>query len=246
MLHNYFIIAWRNIWKHKLFSLINIFGLSVGIAFTLLIAVYVWQEMSINSELRNTENQYIVQSKWKDPGMGYELTCLAALPEALKRNYPGLVTNYYHWDGVSSNVSKGDKHFRENLQVGDGTFLTTYGFKLLHGDAVTALNDPFSVVITSAGAIKYFGKTNVVGQTLTIESFTGLKHDFTVTGVLDRYRKNSVTDITEQSNSTVFLPAPAAKFLGRDLESWNNVVVVGLLELKKGVKPQDLVKPMKA
>jgi putative ABC transport system permease protein len=246
MLHNYFIIAWRNIWKHKFFSLINIFGLSVGIAFTLLIAVYVWQEMSINSELRNTENQYIIQSKWKAPGMGYELTCLAALPEALKRNYPGLVANYYHWDGVSSNVSKGDKHFRENLQVGDGTFLTTYGFKLLHGDAVTALNDPFSVVITSTGAIKYFGKTDVVGQTLTIESFTGLKHDFTVTGVLDKYRKNSVTDITDQSNSTVFLPTPAAKFLGRDLESWNNIVVVGLLELKKGVKPGDLVKPMKA
>ncbi|TSJ40424.1 FtsX-like permease family protein [Mucilaginibacter corticis] len=245
MLHNYFTIAWRNILKHKLFSLVNIFGLSVGIAFTLLIAIYVWQERSINSELKNAGNQYIIQSKWKTDGLGYELCTLAALPQALKKEYPQLVANYYHWDGVSWNISKGDKHFRENLQIGDGSFIKMYGFKLLYGDAATALNDPFSVVITADRAIKYFGKTDVVGQTLTIESSTGVKHDFMVTGVLAKYRKNSVTDVTERSNSNIFLPTLAAKFLGRDLESWNNAIVIGLLELQKGVKPADLENPMK-
>jgi putative ABC transport system permease protein len=245
MLQNYLTIAWRNILKHKLFSLINIFGLSVGIAFTLIIAVYVWQESNTNGELRNADNQYIIKSSWKDEGMGYDISTLAALPEALKRNYPNLVANYYHWDGVSSNVSKGDKAFRENLQVGDSSFLKMYGFKLLYGDAATALADPFSAVITEERAIKYFGKADCVGQTLTIESFTGQKHDFKVTGVLAKYRKNSVTDVIEKSHSTVFLPALAAKFLGRDLDSWANVVVVGLIELKQGVKPADLTGPMK-
>jgi putative ABC transport system permease protein len=245
MLHNYFTIAWRNILKHKLFSFINIFGLSVGIAFTLVIAVYVWQESNTNGELRNADNQYIIKSDWKDEGMGYDISTLAGLPQALKRNYPHLVANCYHWDGVSSNVSKGDKAFRENLQVGDSTLIHMYGFKLLHGNAATALNDPFSVVIRADCAIKYFGKTDVVGQTLTIESFTGQKHDFTITGVLAPYRKNSVTNVIEKSNSTMFLPAPAAKFLGRDLDSWANVVVVGMIELKKGVKPVDLTGPMK-
>ena len=170
MLHNYFTIAWRNIWKHKLFSLINIFGLSVGIAFTLLIAGYVWHETSINSELKNADNQYIIQSKWKDPNMGYVLTALAPMPKALKDEYPNLVANFYHWDGVTSTVSKGNKHFREGLQVGDSTFLTMYGFKLIHGDANTALNDPFSVVLTQDRAIKYFGKTQVIAQTVSIEN----------------------------------------------------------------------------
>src|ERR1700759_1100208 len=133
MLHNYFTIDWRNILKHKIFSIINIFGLSVGIAFTLLIAIYVWQERSINSELKNAGNQYIIQSKWKTDGLGYELCTLAALPQALKKEYPQLVANYYHWDGVSWNISKGDKHFRENLQIGDGSFIKMYGFKLLYG-----------------------------------------------------------------------------------------------------------------
>lgn len=245
MLHNYFTIAWRNILKHKLFSFINIFGLSVGIAFTLVIAVYVWQESNTNGDLRNADNQYIIKSDWKDEGMGYDICTLAGLPQALKRNYPHLVANCYHWDSVSSNVSKGDKAFRENLQVGDSSLINMYGFKLLYGNVATALNDPFSVVITADRAIKYFGKTDVVGQTLTIESFTGQKHDFTITGVLAPYRKNSVTNVIEESNSTIFLPAPAAKFLGRDLDSWANVVVVGMIELKRGVKPADLVGPMK-
>jgi putative ABC transport system permease protein len=244
MLYNYFTIAWRTLWKHKLFSLINIFGLSVGIAFTMLIAAYVWHEVSINSNLRNADNQYIIQSKWKDPDMGFPLTALAAMPKALKEEYPNLVANYYHWDGVSSNVSKGDKHFRESLQVGDSTFLTMYGFKLLHGDANTALNDPFSLVITEDRAIKYFGTTNAVGQTLTIESFTGTKHDFTVTGVLDKLTKNSVTNVIDASNSTIFLAAAAEKFLGRSLDGWNNTNIVGLIELKKGVKPDALTGPM--
>ncbi|PJJ79476.1 ABC transporter permease [Mucilaginibacter auburnensis] len=245
MLQNYITVAWRNMWKHKFFTLINIFGLSIGICFTLVIAVYVWQESSVNSQLRNADNQYIIQSKWKKPGLGYEMTTLAGLPQALKQNYPNLVANAYHWDGINSIVSKGDKHFQEILQVGDSSFINMYGFKLLDGDGATALKDPFSVVITEEKAIKYFGKTNCVGQTLTIESFKGEKHDFTVTGVLAKYRKNSVTNLIERSNSTFFLPAEAVKFLGRDLDSWSNVVVVGLLELKEGIKPADLVGPMK-
>lgn len=245
MLQNYLILAWRNIWKHKLFSLINIFGLCIGIAFTLVIAVYVWQESTVNDQLKNAPNQYIIKSKWKKDGLGYDFATLAALPQALKKNYPHLVANCYHWDGVSSNVSKGDKHFRENLQVGDSSFIDMYGFKLLYGNAATALNDPFSVVITAEKALKYFGKTNCVGQSLTIEGFNGQKHDFMVSAVLAKYSKNSITDVIERSNSTFFLPPLAAKFLGRDLDSWSNVVVIGLVELQPGVKAKDLEGPMK-
>ncbi|MFD0792588.1 ABC transporter permease [Mucilaginibacter litoreus] len=246
MLQNYFTIAWRNIIKHKLFSLINIFGLSVGIAFTLLIAAYVWHEVSVNHDLRNADNQYIIQSKWKDPNMGYELTALAPMPKALKNEYPNLVANYYHWDGVSSTVSRGDKHFRESLQIGDSTFTTMYGFKFLYGDSKTALNQPFTAVITQQSAIKYFGKTDVVGQTVTIDSFNGDKRDFMITGVLEKLPKNSVTNVIDASNSTFFLPASAAKYMGRSLEGWDNTVVCGLIELKDGVKPQQLDAPMRS
>ncbi|HEX8377105.1 MAG TPA: ABC transporter permease [Pedobacter sp.] len=138
MLRNYFKIAWRNLWKNKGFSAINILGLSVGLAFTMLIAGYVWSELQVNTQLKNPDRQYILQSSWKDPNMGIELTTLGPLAKTLKQQYPNLVNNYCRWNGISSVVSKGDRAFREGLQICDTTMLSMYGFKLRHGDAGTA------------------------------------------------------------------------------------------------------------
>jgi putative ABC transport system permease protein len=246
MLKNYIKIAWRNIWKQKIFSIINILGLSVGIAFTLLIGAYVWGELQVNHQLNNAENQYIIQSKWKDPNMGFETVSVAELPKALKENYPGLVKNFYHFDAITTNVSKGDKHFRENLQVGDSTMLKMYGFNLIQGDSRTALNDPFSVVITSKTAIKYFGRKNVLGALLNIENFSGDKHDFTITGVLDDIPKNSVTSLNAANISDFFFNADAAKYFKRSIGGWANPYIVDYVELQKGVGPKDVENAMMA
>ena len=245
MLQNYFIIAWRSLWKNKGFSIINILGLSVGIAFTLLIGAYVWGELQVNHNLKNADNQYIIKSKWKDPNMGPEFTTIAQLPKTLKEMYPTLVVNYFHWDGVGSIVSKGEKHFRESMEICDSTMLSMYGFGLSHGDAQKAFSDPFSAIITEKLATKYFGKTDVVGQTLTIESFKGEKHDFTILGVLSKMPKNSVTNIDDNNKNDIFLPAKAADFLGRNMDGWNNTILVGYIELKKGVTPRELEQPMR-
>ncbi|MEO8770319.1 MAG: ABC transporter permease [Ferruginibacter sp.] len=244
MIRNYLKIAWRNILKHKFHSLLNIIGLSIGIAFTLLIAAYVWGELNVNNNLKNVKNQYIVQSNWKDPNMGLNLTTVGPLVKALREQYPGLVANYYRWDGITSNVSKGDKVFREGLQIGDSTMLNMFGFKLSYGDTRTALNEPFSVVITEDRAIKYFGKKDVVGETLTIESFSGSKHDFKITGVMAMPGVNSVTRMNADNDNQVFIPVSSINYFGRNVDLWNNPYIVGYVELQKGVKPQDLQKPM--
>lgn len=245
MLKNYFKLAWRNLWKNKVFSLINIFGLSVGIAFTLLIGAYIWDELQVNHQLKNADNQYILLSKWADPNMGNEIGGIAQLPKALKDNYPNLVANYYHFDGVTTNVSRGDMHFRESMQLGDSTLLNMYGLKLMQGDVHTALNDPFSVVLTAAMAKKYFGRTDVVGQTLNFESFGGQKHDFLITGVLAKVARNSVTNLNVNNNSNFFFTASAAKYFKRNLEGWSNTSIVNYIELQKGVTPKDLEQPIK-
>src|SRR5215217_4060946 len=133
MLRNYFKIAWRNITKHRFYSLVNIIGLATGITFAFLIGGYAWQELQVNKHIKNSTDQYIIQSKWKDPNQGYELAAFGPLAKALREQYPNLVANYYRWDGITSTVSVGDKHFREGLQVGDSTLLLMYGFTLLHG-----------------------------------------------------------------------------------------------------------------
>ncbi len=244
MLKTYFKIAWRTIVKSRFYSLVNIVGLASGIAFALLIGAYAWSEWQVNHLLKNTGNQYIIQTKWKEAGMGFDLSTLGYLPRALHEQYPGLVVNYYRWDGITTNVSKGDKHFREGFQVGDSSFLEMYGFPLLYGNAKTALDDPFSVVITEDKAIKYFGRTNVVGQLLSIENFSGSRHDFMITAVMKQPVKNSVTDLNDNNINEFFLPAAAVTYFGRTIDSWQNPNIVGMVELRDGVKPADLEAPI--
>lgn len=245
MIKNYFKIAWRNIIKGKFYSFVNIVGLSVGIAFTLVISAYAWSEFQVNTDLKNADNQYIIQSKWKNPNMGSELVTLAPLAKALYDQFPDLVANYYRFDGVTSNVSKGDRHCRENLQIGDSTLLKMYGFSLLHGNAKTAFADPYSVVISEEMAKKYFGNTDVVGETVSIESFSGTKHDFMITGVMKNHSKNSVTSLNDDTNNQFYLPVTAVDFFGRDMKPWTNPHIVSYIELQKGVTPKDLEKPLR-
>ncbi len=244
MLQNYIKVAWRNISRYTFHSVLNIFGLAIGIAFVFLIGGYVWRELQVNKSLKNVSNQYIVQSNWKDPNMGYAITTVGPLAKALKEQYPNLVANYYRWDGVTSTVSKGDKIFREGLQIGDSTLLTMYGFALQHGDAKTALNQPFTTVITEDRAIKYFGKTDVVGETITIESFSGSKHDFQVTGIIKQPPHNSVTRLNAANDNQIYIGGLSIAFFGRTLDNWNDSYRVAYVELKEGVMPADLQQPM--
>lgn len=245
MLKNYFKIAWRNIIKYPFYSLVNITGLFTGIAFTLLIGAYVWGELQMNKKLRNTNRQYLLKSEWKDSNLGQEITTLGPLSKRLKEDYPDLVANYYRWDGITSVVSKGEKHLRENIQLGDSTLLSMYGFELLYGDKTTALNNTYSVVITKDIAIKYFGKTDVVGQTVNIQNFSGGNHEFTITAVLNDIPENSVTQINADNINAFFIPANTYAFFGRSyFEAWTNQSLPSYIELKAGVSPKDLEKPI--
>jgi putative ABC transport system permease protein len=243
MFKNYIKIAWRNIIKSRFHSLVNITGLAVGIAFAFLIGAYVWDAFQVNSSLKNESNQYIIQSRYgNDPTLS--LTTVGNLAKALKENYPRLVANYYRWDGITSTVSKGDKHFREGMQINDSTIFSMYGFPVLYGNIKTAFNDPFSVVLTEEVAKKYFGKTNVVGQTLSIDNFSGSKHDFIITAVLKSLPDNSVTKINDNNINGVFLPLGSVNFFNRQIDAWNNTWIVSYIELQEGVTPKQLEQPM--
>ena len=249
MINNYFKLAWRNMLKHSGFSFINIAGLSAGIAFVLLIGAFIYGEMKVNADLKNNDRIYMLQSKWRDPNMGYDFATLAPLAKALKENYPGMVEDYYHHDGITSIVSKGDKKFSEGLQVGDASMLEMFGFPLLYGNAKTALEKPNALALTAAMAKKYFGKTDVLGQTLTIHSFSGSKQDFEITAVMKDPPLNTITNWGNGINkgeNQFFLSAASLRFFGRDagFEAWQNVFIISYVQLKKGVNPVDMQQPV--
>ncbi|MCF0039400.1 ABC transporter permease [Dyadobacter fanqingshengii] len=243
MIRNYFKIAWRNLLKRKFYSLVTIFGLSVGMTFTFLIMAYVWGELRVNSELRNADNQYIVRSRWKNPDMGVDMATLGPLGATLKADYPNLVANFYRYDGITVAVSKGEKHFREEVQTGDSTLLAMYGFPLLYGDAKTALSQQNSVAITEEKAFKYFGKTDVLGETLTLHNFIGGKQEFQVNAVLKTVPNNSVTNLLPKP-AEVFIPLSSLDGRKGAEDNWDFPYMITYIELQNGVKLTELEKPV--
>jgi len=244
MLKSYFKVAWRNLWKHTFHSLINIIGLAIGLIFVLLIYAYIWQEKAVNADLKNINNQYMIGSEYKKPGYGIPLTTIGALPKALKEEYPHLVADYYRFDGINCIISKDEKVFEESGALGDSTLLTMYGFDLIEGDPVKALEEPFSVVITEEVAIKYFGTNSVLNNLLTIRNFSGEKHDFKITGVLKSRAENSIINLNAGIQNSVFLPLSNAAYFGRSIENWNNVYIASFIELQSGVSPEMLKDPI--
>jgi putative ABC transport system permease protein len=245
MIRNYFKIAWRSLKKKRLYTIINIIGLFTGISFALLIAAYVWQELQVNTNLKNSDSQYILTSQWKDPNMGVDFATLGPLAERLKEDYPHLVANYYRWDGITSIVGQGDKNFREGIQLGDASLLNMYGFELLHGNTNTVFRDPFSVVMASKKAIKYFGKTDVIGETLSIQNFNGGNQQFKITGVLKNTSENTITQLTKQADNGFFIAKNTSEYFDRaNFEAWDLPIFAAFLELQPNVSAQQLEEPL--
>jgi len=246
MLKNYLIVAWRNIIRRPFYSALNLAGIAMAILFLLLVTAFSASEWNVNRQLRHADRLYYLISEWKNTDEGIPITTLGPLARRLKEEYPNLVANYYRGDYTTSVVSHGDHHFREHIDVGDSTLLTMFGFRLLAGDANTAMKMPFSVVIKQEIAQKYFGRTNVVGERLQIQNFSGGLHEFVITGVLADLPENSVTDLNFENHHTLFIPANTAAYFPRpNREDWTTITFPSFVQLQKGVTAADLARPIK-
>ncbi|GAB3772036.1 ABC transporter permease [Spirosoma horti] len=245
MLQNYIKIALRNLLRRRFYALVTLLGLTVGITFLLLIGNYILGELAVNKSLRNAPQQYLVQSRWKEPSMGMDITTLAPIGPTLKERYPNLVASYYRFYGVTAIVSKDQNHFREQIQVGDSTLLSMFGFPLDYGDPNTALLAPNSIVITAALAQKYFGRTDVLRQQLTIQTPVSGKQIFTITGILKELPVNSVTTLLSLPDQ-VFIPMRNVGYFMPEaaMRSWQNQYIPTYLELQPGITADQLTRPM--
>src|SRR6476620_10619881 len=185
MIKNYLIIAIRNFKRHKLFSAINILCLSIGITFSMIIGVYVLNQEDVNSNLSNLEDQYLLKSNYKQKDLGLDIVSISPLAKTAKEEYQGLVENYFRYNPVTNVVSAGDKHFKEDIAIGDTTLVSMYGFPLLYGDAHKAFANNNSTVITESFAMKLFGAKNAIGKTLSVQTtVAGVTQDYLVSAVL--------------------------------------------------------------
>jgi putative ABC transport system permease protein len=198
MIKNYFKIAWRNIVRHKGYSLINISGLTVGITACLLIFVVVQYELSFDTFHTNYKNLYhIVTEEDHADGVTYNPGIADPAPAALRLDFPqakigALYTSYGSQFTVPENNTAGsfaDKKFIEDMGVVfiEPQFFDLFSSKWLAGDK-SVLAEPNMVVISKNTAIKYFGDwKNAMGKALKMDNLINLK----VAGIIQDAPSNS-------------------------------------------------------
>ncbi len=190
MFTNYFKIAVRSILKHKTFSLINVFGLAVGIACCLLIYQFILDELSYDKFHENSDKVFrIEKNEITDLGEWVSTaTTNYRLTPALKAEYPQIKSIVrIHPANVLLTADDNLKFQEDNFIFADPTFFEVFSFKLIKGNSAKVLEDPFSLVLSETSAKKYFGNANPIGKVLKYEN----TQDFIVAGIVEDVPQNS-------------------------------------------------------
>jgi len=192
MLRSYFIVALRNLWRNRGYTLINIFGLAIGLASSIFILLYVINELSYDRFHEKSDRIYRIWISGSMPAteMRHAVTS-PPMAEALLNDYPEVESVVRLRLSGGWLVRSGDRVFHETEEefiFADSTFFDVFSFELLRGDPKTCLRDPRSIVLTEEYARKYFGDEDPIGQSLKIEQDTNLS---VITGVMEDFPVNS-------------------------------------------------------
>ncbi len=189
MVKNYLKVALRNIRRYKGYSFINIAGLAIGLACCLLITIWVLDELSYDRFHENSANLYRVEEDQHYSGrIFYVYVTPYPLGPALKAEIPEIMdATRVVWPGGVLFKRGDNSFFEDNGRAVDPSFLKMFTYPLIKGDKNSALDSPYSLLITEDLAKKYFGEDNPIGKVITLNN----QHEFTVTGVLENIPHNS-------------------------------------------------------
>ncbi|MEO7045868.1 MAG: ABC transporter permease, partial [Ferruginibacter sp.] len=195
MFKNYLKIAWRNLIKHRTFSIINIAGLSIGISVCFIIMLYVQDELSFDRF--NKDADRIVRVAFKadiNGGKIFESNVMPPVAQVMKNDYPEVEAATRLQMAGAPKVIYNDKSFKDDeLAFIDPDFFSIFTLPLIEGNAKTALQQPNTIIITKALATKYFGNDpnsyrDAIGKTL---NFPDQHAVLKITGVIDKVPANS-------------------------------------------------------
>lgn len=234
MLKNYLKLALRNIIKHKAYSFINISGLAIGMACTILILLWVQSEWSYDRFHENSPeiSRVIINSQNPDGSIGSSYWNPGGIAPELKDKYPEII-NYTRirppWPcqlKYKENISK------SMTCMADPSFFTVFTFPLIKGDPQTVLSDPKSIVLTEEAAKRYFGDEDPIGKTITLDFWR--EFDLQVTGILKNVPTNSHLQFD------CLIPFSVARTLGWKVDSWEGSDYISYLVLKKNSRHEEV------
>jgi putative ABC transport system permease protein len=187
MFQNYIKIAFRNLLRHKAFSFINIAGLAIGMACSILILLWVEHETSFDTFHKDFSKIYRITAQLKELEVKAAVTS-APIANAIQQQIPQIQSAVRIAPGRTGLLQVEDRVFEEKaIMFVDSNFFSFFSFPLISGDPATVLRQPESIVISEAMAKKYFGNTDPIGKTIRQNH----KDDFTVSGIMADVPQNS-------------------------------------------------------
>ena len=228
MFKNYFKTAWRSLWRNKLFSGLNIFGLATGMACSILIFLWVQDELSFDKFDHNASNIFRITDKTSDQEYAVVPPSLAY---AIQTQIPA-IKNATRVVSVQKMITVGTNKFDEkNIYYADSNFLQIFNYPLLSGNVATALSSPNSVVLTEKTAKKYFGSADAAtGKTIYIDN--DIKgSNLLVTGILKNIPSNS------HLQPDMLIPMAQYDKANNPIHGWTNFDVYVYFQLKDAVAP---------
>lgn len=230
MIKNYLKIAWRNLVKNKAHSFINITGLSVGLACSLLILLWVQNELSIDGYHQNGDRLYkVYEREYYDHKIDGNYDTPGMMGAELKKGLPEVEYAINMEDGNDDHTFRvGNKILKVNGTFAGADIFNMFSYPLVKGEAGTALNSPLSMAISQKMAAMFFGNPDMaMGKTIRFEN----KKDFTVTAVFKDLPENTSRKFEYVINWDAYLAEnPGSK-------SWNNSGPLTFVMLRKDANP---------
>jgi putative ABC transport system permease protein len=217
MIRNYIKTAYRSLIKNKGFTVLNVLGLSLGLASCLFIILYVVDELSYDRYNTKVDRIYRVNEDLKlgENNVLYAV-CMPPLAQALKSDFPYVENTVRLKNAGSSHVKKGTSVILENnIAYADPSLFDVFTLPMINGSSTTALTEPNSVVLTETTAKKYFNSTNAVGQTLTFDNNT-----FKVTGVIKDIPRQSHFNFDFFISMSTFPDSRSTEWLRSDYNTY--------------------------
>jgi putative ABC transport system permease protein len=191
MLKNYFKTAFRNLLHNKIYSFINIAGLSIGLACAMLIMLYIQDEVSYDRFHKNVSQIFrIDKQQKKEDGSLHSGSWTGYFPGPRFAVRIPEIQSYVRFQPGFADIRTGNDIQAQSITITDKNFFSVFNFTLLSGSSATVLAQPNSVVLTEDMAKKYFGSANAIGKTISIKD-KGTFEPYVVTGVAKNCPQNS-------------------------------------------------------
>ena len=233
MIHHYLFVAFRNIWRQKGQAVIHLSSLSIGMACTILILLWIHDELSYDKFHGNYNELYRVVVKDESPaGISHMAITPAPLACVLHEDFPEIeeVTRVYR---MSNCIFKyNDQAFQAICMFVDPSFLSMFSFPLIAGVPSRVLTEPHSVVLTKETSEEIFGQDDPIGRNLHIQNCM----DVTITGILSTIPSQSHLQFD------MLLPMTLAPALDIPLDTWGNYEHFTYVRLKKDTHAGDVNK----